>query len=320
MDEEKKQEAIVKFKIEHKHQGLYDWCIQESFSDEKKDESPNDYIPFLYTVDFLAKNLQYNFNISNNSIFTDNKVVSNEFISAKLATHGNDESLTISLFGSKNPIGGIDLRIKKIDTSDKKKKERCVVSAYGEQEIENSRTLREYTLPSNMTVTLSLTEKNFNQLADAISSKSINSMFLYLSKVDGFYSGWTPTIHANKIKLLISQDNLFSKKNEKSKYGKFIRTVNTGAEESNQYSLVDKKITPCEFSLSFHEFISNEDDEIIHSSLDNLEEDLESEDSKSNELTTQNIMLLIKTHLKSLTTITNLLILISILLVLSFVL
>ena len=171
-----------------------------------------------------------------------------------------------------------------------------------------------------MTVTLSLTEKNFNQLADAINSKSINSMFLYLSNVSGFYSGWTPTIHANKIKLLISQDNLFSKKNEKSKYGKFIRTVNTGAEESSEYCLVDTKITPCEFSFSFHEFISNEDDGIIHSSLDNLEEDLESEDSKSNELTTQNIILLIKTHLKSLTTITNLLILISILLALSFVL
>ncbi len=125
MDEDKLEKVKIKF-IDNLENNLYDWCIQETFNDGKKDESTNDYIPFMYNVGFLAKNLQYSFNISNDSIFTDGKVVSNEFISANLTTHGNDESFNISLFGSKNPIGGIDLRIKKL--IHRIKKERAVCS------------------------------------------------------------------------------------------------------------------------------------------------------------------------------------------------
>ena len=98
------QKVTIKF-VGESGKSLYDWCLEETFEDEKKQKYGNDFIPFLYSVNFDAHNLKYSFCLQNDLFSSDKnkKVVSREHISGDLVTAYEDENIDIKMFGSKNP-------------------------------------------------------------------------------------------------------------------------------------------------------------------------------------------------------------------------
>ena len=298
MDEKKSQAAIVKFKTDHE-KGLYDWCIEEKFEDEK---SAKEYIPFEYTFHFAAKNLTHRHGISTEHA---GKVKFREFITADLETDGDDEDVKISMFGFKDNIEDISLSIYKIGESDKRK-EYCTAGALNEFENEDSRTLGQYIEPASLFFTIFLNDTNFKNLVNKIDLESVSQMRFDVRRVSGFYCEWTPTIHPNSLKLLLTESELVFDKNKKSKYKKFIRPL-LGRHD-------------CNFSFNIFKVVKSpvKTDNLL---ADNIEEedfdseDFDSEGSESKALTMEDIKFLSVTHFKKLEAIKYLLIFISFILI-----
>ncbi|MDC0128299.1 hypothetical protein OAH98_00730 [Methylophilaceae bacterium] len=294
------QKATIKF-VGESGKSLYDWCLEETFEDEKKQKFGNDFIPFLYSVGFNAHNLKYSFCLQNDRFSSDKnkKVVSRERISGDLVTAFEDEHIDIKMFGSKNPVGEMTLGISKISSAGVKR-EQCKVRAFDELETEDS-NFREYVEPSSMHIDILLNDKNFNSLVAAIQSDSIDALHLGVRNVVGFYHNWTPTIHSGGIKILDKIEKVIFDKNVTVNQKKFIRAV--GKET-------------CEFDLSIHKTTLKKQGNV----LDKLNDDYsdEDDDEEKNALSLSDIKILTKTHFKSLKTISNTLLAISIILVISF--
>lgn len=290
--------ATIKF-INKTDKSLYKWCLEETFENEEKKEYLNDFIPFVWSVNFVAKNLKYNFGIENDRIGGDkNKIISKEGISGDLVTFGDDEHIKIKMFGSKKAIGSINLWISKISEGGYKN-EQCRVSAFDEYETEDSNFI-EYVEPSVMHVEIYLNDMNFNSLANAVKSDSIDVLHLRISHVYGLYHNWTPTIHSEGINILKDIDNVIFDKDVTASQKKLVRTVGKDT---------------CEFNLSIHKTTLKEQNSKI-SELDD-DNDYEDDASEKAELSAADIRYLVKSHFKNLNTISNTLMVIAFILVLS---
>ena len=202
------------------------------------------------------------------------------------------------MFGSKKAIGSINLWISKIGEGGYKN-EQCRVSAFDEFEAEDS-NFREYVEPSVMFVELFLNDTNFNSLANAIKADSIDVLHLRIRHVYGLYHNWTPTIHSEGINILKDIDKVIFDKDVTLNQKKLVRTVGKDT---------------CEFNLSIHKTTLKEQNSKI-AKLDD-DNDYEDDASEKAELSAADMRILLKSHFKSLKTISNTLMVIAFILVLS---
>jgi len=317
MDKKKSQAAEVKLNTDSKS-GLYEWCIEEKFEDEK---STNEYIPFDYSLNFVARNIIYRQSIANehspfnyksgldllNSRLISKKGVEfYERIQAELEV--DDDFIPISFFGSKQDIKNITLTIHKMSPSDKSK-ERCSVYAYKDSEQENSRTLLTYIEPAALAFDVFLREAVFKNLGNRIATESIGTMAFDVNNVPGFYSNWSPTGYPDLIKLLGIEDSLELEKN-----------IKPGYKNKAQFKKILKLNTiagrpTCEFILHFKNEINNsvKSDKFLADNID--EESFDSEETENKTLTMEDIKFLSVTHFKKLEVIQYLLIFISFILI-----
>jgi hypothetical protein len=274
--------------------------LEETFENEEKQEYINDFIPFEWSVNFVAENLKYNFGIENDGIGGDkNKIISKEGISGDLVTFGNDEHIKIKMFGSKKTIGRVSLWIGKISEGGGYKNEQCRVSAFDEYETEDSNFI-EYVEPAVMFVELFLNDANFNSLANLVKADLIDALHLSIREVFGFYHNWTPTIHSEGINILKDIDKVIFDKDVTASQKKLVRTIGKDT---------------CEFNLSIHKTTLKEKNS-KYAELDD-DNDYEDDVSEKAELSAADMRILLKSHFKSLKTISNTLMVIAFILVLS---
>ncbi|EPJ43199.1 MAG: hypothetical protein OFPII_43270 [Osedax symbiont Rs1] len=104
------------------------------------------------------------------------------------------------MFGTGRTINDIVLKIFKIEGDSKKEDGFC--SLWGGVSYTFDNDFTEETTDDILMIHLWLSPDKFNNLAETIKTKKVDSFELDLSKVSGFYSEWSPSISTNNIKVL----------------------------------------------------------------------------------------------------------------------
>jgi len=251
-DEDLKSKVKVGFSDEIEHSALYKWCI---FEDRGKDKS-DEFIPFVWGIKFKANNIKYA-NVLTNSFDDNRKVSQRDIINADLIALPQAGDVNFSFFGSNTPITDITLEVHKIPPKEKTQKEQCDIHVFDEIEDEDVYTLANTIRPSCMIFTVRLFEENYSKLLNQIHNNQISSLSFSVSKVRGFYSGWTPTIGVETlhgVKILKTLTDVEFPKNVKAATKNSIPTISQTYETSD-----------IEFSLTANiskEFLMTKDDDI----------------------------------------------------------
>jgi hypothetical protein len=201
---------------EREHKSLYSWCIQEN--DTNGEKIGQDQIPWAWNNHFVATNLYYHLNLtgktkgSSNLKFLDDtrkepsknkqksidkQIVIDEGDSITAILHSENDETSYSMFGTDRQIKDIRLQISK---ESGKTKEFCY--AWGCPSYETEHDFSNITEPDIIQFYLTLKAEKFNKILELIKTNNINKLKFIASGVTGFYSEWSPSISASKIKVL----------------------------------------------------------------------------------------------------------------------
>lgn len=251
-------EKTVQFTNESEYKGLYDWCLKElNGIDNKKSQ---DLIPWNWSFSFTASSLRVVRGIEIKEATDEDVSEINESISILGALNSGYCSDGVNLkddsafymFGTDRLIKEFDLKILKADSD---KNEKCHIwgcPAY-KYEIDFKNDIAD----DAVVVYLHLKEERFNEIIRLISSKQLDFAFIRMSRVDGFYSEWSPLISASKVKVLTNFhdiENIDESKVDIPKLG------NVGEFSINFHSMAVLDIKP---NLEPRDFYRQFDDELI---------------------------------------------------------
>ena len=203
-------EHKVIVKKEEELKTLYSWFISE-IDDEGNEVSgfSSKSIPYHYSVGFQIKNIYYQTDIeienekNEYSVETKTKEVGNAFKtnrgeriygSLKIDEHYDTR---LSMFGTNRKIEDIALSIYRAE------EEYC--SVWGIPEYSTEIDFREDITPDCIEISIGLKDNDYQEIAERIKDKSINSYFITLKNVKGFYSPWSPQVSTPEIKVLTQE-------------------------------------------------------------------------------------------------------------------
>lgn len=207
-------EYKVELKKEDEFETLYSWYISEIDQDKNEiKDSLGKWIPWQWSVDFKIKNITHHTSIeleNEGKEFTglvettklqeSYKSTRSERLFANLKLNEQDYDTELSMFGTNRKIDDITLSVLKGD------EEYCYISGHTKNTIEVN--FRNLTFPDSIEITLGLKEDDYKDIAERVKDKSINSYFLSLRNVDGFYSLWSPETSTPYIKVLTDEHEI----------------------------------------------------------------------------------------------------------------
>ena len=203
-------EHKVIVKKEEEFKTLYSWYVSE-IDDEGNEVSgfSSKSIPYQYSIGFQIKNIYYQTDIglenekNEYSVETKTKEIGNSFKtergerifgSLKINEHYDTR---LSMFGTNRKIEDISLNIYKAE------EEYC--SVWGTTEYSTEIDFREDVMPDCIEISIGLKDDDYQEIAERIKDKSINSYFITLDNVKGFYSPWSPQVSTPEIKVLTQE-------------------------------------------------------------------------------------------------------------------
>lgn len=194
-----------------KHESLYSWCLQEINSEGE--QVGRDLIPWEWSFHFTASELRLSqgFKFGELSLLGDDekesedepKFQDSEVITATLhpgvCTDGKwlEDDPRFSMLGTDRAITEFSLLITVVDEGEK---EYCNV--WGCVCYTSEIDFRDETTPDTIQIYLGLSKERFDRLAGLISNKTIDVVRVWVSRVSGFYSDWSPSISTNSVKVL----------------------------------------------------------------------------------------------------------------------
>jgi hypothetical protein len=193
---------------------LYSWCFQEL--NENGEKVGQDQIPFTWGNRFVASNLRYSVQmygeieslnlVDSSPVLSTTEQKVNKLNDAAIALHehinatlsSKDNESTYSMFGTERQVQDILLNIYKDDD------ERCYSHGFPSHsyEIDFSEIEQQDCIEFN----LFIKPERFEKILSMINSGSVQSLQFWAEGVMGFYSEWSPSIRANKVKVLCGED------------------------------------------------------------------------------------------------------------------
>jgi len=204
------------------YSSLYKWCLNE-ISDDGKNQ--HDMIPWAWSLFFTATALKLHRTITSKYEFVENKadesinkttqdyVITGDLFSGRCFDGKNLERyVSYSMFGTNRIIKNFGLSVYPVETE---LKENCFLWACPSYDSEID--FKNETSDDTVDINLFITKEKFNELAQLIDKNAIQSAAVHLSRVDGFYAQWSPSIRARDVKILTEYHEIENlDKNDKS--------------------------------------------------------------------------------------------------------
>ena len=211
------RKIIANYEPEHKP--LYDWCLNELDSTDKK--IGRDLIPWIWTLYFYAKTLKvfrltsinknYDSNHENDTLTKQNVIIAGTMQSGVCR---DDNEITdcarYSMFGTQRVIDTFNFSISQTPDDEE---ERCTLYAIPSYEIEVD--FRRSIEPDSLGFDVHLRKDKFLELVRLVENNLVQSINITVSSVSGFYSNWSPSISTNSIKILSSYHEILNNNSEK---------------------------------------------------------------------------------------------------------
>ncbi|RVA56331.1 hypothetical protein EN933_06415 [Mesorhizobium sp. M7A.F.Ca.US.001.01.1.1] len=187
---------------ESEHKNLYEWSVQEVGADGNKID--RDQIPWEWTLYFKATELTLHDTLTVGSLLPGapqdeiNTVTAKQSISAKLHPFGAAWPPSYSMFGTDRTITDISLSI--IPSAVDDEQEQCV--AWGVVSYTSEIDFREETTSDCIGFYLVVRPDRFARYAEMVSTSAVEDVSLFVGRVPGFYSDWSPSTSTHRIKIL----------------------------------------------------------------------------------------------------------------------
>lgn len=205
-------DKLIQFSRNTKHTSLYEWSLHEASQSGEKLGS--DLIPFDWTVRFSATRLRHFSDLKIRRVYredgsSDSESRSSAFLVANLvfdaaySASSKWSGTKLSMFGTDRLVTSATLRIEELAAESTA--EECTVWGCPSYQTEIDYHLR--TIPDTIEVYLRVSGSRFRELCALAESPVAQSLDLFLSRVDGFYSVWAPEIGTDSIKILTSVED-----------------------------------------------------------------------------------------------------------------
>ena len=206
-------ERKIRLCEDSEYESLYPWSLQEL--NKKGEKIGRDQIPWSWSLYFTASEISHNRSIDLGKSYDsegeeDNEQVKeSETISAVLypgrCYDGKwlEDDTSYSMFGTERRVKEFDLKIYKLEEGDDN--ERC--SLWGCVSYTADFDFRDETIDDAMVINVWLAPMRFNNLVEVIKAQRADIVRVYLGEVSGFYSEWSPSIKADRIKILVSSED-----------------------------------------------------------------------------------------------------------------
>lgn len=200
------QERKIKLNRDTKHKSLYSWCLNE-FDEKNTSIQKKDLIPFKWGFRFTGTSLK----LSNKLTLTRDSQNDTSDASKSKSIYGNfysgicldgknlDDDVTFSIFGTARKISEFNVTIN--EQKDSTAEEVCWFNAFPSYVSEGA-DFQEEIEPDFAGFSIQLKSEKFNEIVKLIENRSIDSVNLYISKIEGVYAEWTPTITTQYAKIL----------------------------------------------------------------------------------------------------------------------
>lgn len=208
-------EKKIKFNSDTENTSLYPWCLNEIDANGEKDG--RDLIPFNWSLFFTGSSLKLFSEVSKRKEFDDkDEEIPTTIIRNKNAIGGvfhsgicrdgpflTDE-VSFSMMGTNRKIKDFEVYI--VESNDEN--EDCQI--FGIPSYDCEVDFRDETTQDWLQLKISLRPDRFAKIAEAIEAKKIDSADLYIGRVSGFYSEWSPSITPRFIKVLTAEHEIES--------------------------------------------------------------------------------------------------------------
>jgi hypothetical protein len=260
-------ERKVKINRATKHKSLYSWCLNEF--DDKGAIVGRDWIPFGWGFRFTGTSLYVSTKINikrddetEKSTASNSKTINGKFYSGVCFDGENlIDVVTFSIFGTDRTIKEFSFTINKAKDGDE---DACWLSVIPSYESEDA-SFRKVIEVDYAGFEIYLKAEKFNELVELIENRSVDSVGMYVSDIDGVYADWTPTIKTSSAKFLTS-DNLIDGVEGTNFEGTVVTSVGDfDISFTTQATLNTKQFLPKIDFIKEFEFPSNFDFEDSHS-------------------------------------------------------
>lgn len=193
------------------YKNLYKWSLQEL--DEEGAKIGRDLIPWDWGLDFTATELSYSdgLTIEPDYLSDDEElpIVTKQkrFIRAKLRPGSPQEwhryrQTSYSMFGTDRTITAFELFIEPL--TDEEARDRC--TGWGSVSYTMDIDFRDETTEDTVIFYLYVRPETFEHYVQMVRAGEIDAAVLYIKRVAGFYSDWSPAISTNSIKVLTNYE------------------------------------------------------------------------------------------------------------------
>ena len=204
------QERKIKINRVTEHKNLYSWCLNE-FDEKNTSIQKKDLIPFNWRFWFTGTSLQ----LSNKlTVIRDGKTDTSDASKSKsiycnfysgICLDGENliRDVSFSIFGTARRIYEFNVTIDEL--RDSTAEEVCWFNAFPSYVSEGDDFQKEIE-PDYAGFSIQLKSEKFNELVKLIENRAIDSVRLSVSKIDGVYAEWTPTITTQYAKILTANN------------------------------------------------------------------------------------------------------------------
>jgi hypothetical protein len=186
------------------------WCLDEYDSNDKK--VAGDYIPWPWSCYFksdqlrVVRQLELNRYDKNYELLDKPRSDYKVYLVGDLRSGRSDEDsfldrVSYSMFGTNRKITKFNLYIG--SASEQDGLHDCKIYGIPSYDSEDSHSRRQ-TVDDYFGIDVFISEDELKDIAQAVESKSADSIVLRISRVSGFYSYWSPEITTSHIKILTS--------------------------------------------------------------------------------------------------------------------
>ncbi|MBT6250423.1 MAG: hypothetical protein HN915_09640 [Candidatus Marinimicrobia bacterium] len=202
----------IKLSEEPEYKNLYSWSLQELNEDGEKIGS--DQVPWGWSLYFTASELRYikSIEIEKEPDDEEDEISSEEkdgesiyvFLHPGICRDGRwlEDDTSYSMLGTDRKIKQFGLRISK---AAKDNDEKCHI--WGCVSYTAEIDFRDETVDDTVEIYLNLIPKQFDQIAEQLKFRQIDTFQVRLGGVSGFYSEWSPSISTRNIKILAASDD-----------------------------------------------------------------------------------------------------------------
>jgi hypothetical protein len=200
-------EKAVKYDLEDEFKSLYPWSLIEA--EEETQKSPKKWIPFSWSVRFIASKLAIVRRISiNRSYDVDDQkaktLADSSMIIASLHSGFCNDGMNLEdyvdyrMFGTDRRIESFTLKIYVATDG----VEKCTAWATPSYDYEVD--FRSNVETDIVEFNLYISKERWESVERLVKSKEVDSLNVSFGNVSGFYSDWSPSISTNSIKILTS--------------------------------------------------------------------------------------------------------------------